>query len=248
MDDWQRIRQGRSFAAVAAEYDRARPSYPTDAVRFLVGDAPRRVLDLGAGTGALTRVLLAAGHSVIAVEPLLLMLAHLRRRSSSEQLRVLAGSAEQVPLRRASVDAVTIGQAYHWFDDERAVPELARVLKSGGTLSMVWNMRDESVPWVRRLGQVMGADNSLPDPSGSLGLSGSFGPVQWQRFRLFQPVDRAGLLDLVRSRSHIAVLDDTDRRDVLGRVGELYDRQRGDALGLQLPYVTHCLRTVRLGN
>ncbi|MBA2739289.1 MAG: methyltransferase domain-containing protein [Nocardioidaceae bacterium] len=246
MDDWQRIRQGRSFGAVAEAYDRARPSYPDGAVRFMVGGAPRRVLDLGAGTGALTRLLLAAGHVVVAVDPLLPMLRHLRQRSSSPRLQSLAGTAEQIPLRRAVVDSITIGQAFHWFDDERAVPELARVLRSGGVLSMVWNLRDESVPWVRRLGAIIGSDSALPDPSGRLGLDRQFGPVQWQRFRLYQSVNRGQLLDLVRSRSHIAVLDDADRRDVLARVGELYDEQRGDVLGLQLPYVTHCLRAVRI--
>ncbi|CAN5886406.1 class I SAM-dependent methyltransferase [soil metagenome] len=248
MDDWQRITHARSFAGVADAYDRARPAYPDGAVRFMTGSSTSRVLDVGAGTGALTRLLLAAGHTVVALDPLLPMLRHLRRRSADRALVVLAGTAERIPLRRASVDVVTIGQAYHWFDDERAVPELARVLKVGGVLSMVWNTRDESVPWVRRLGEIIGGDNSLPDPSGRLGLAGCFGPVQWQRFRLYQPVDRAGLADLVLSRSHIAVLDRADRADVLARVDELYERQRGDVLGLQMPYFTHCLRAVRLAD
>lgn len=245
MDDWQRIRQGRSFADVADAYDRARPSYPDDAITFLLGSEPRRVLDLGAGTGALTRPLLAAGHTVIAIDPLLAMLRHLQRRSSGPRLQVVAGSAECIPLRRGAVDAVAVGQAYHWFDDERAVPEMARVLEPGGTLSLVWNQRDESVPWVRRLGAMMGSDNSLPDPSGAVGLSGRFGPVQRRVFRLFQRLDRAGLVDLVSSRSHVAVLDADARETLLAQVGALYDAQRGDALGLQMPYVTHCLRAVR---
>lgn len=246
MEERQRIEHGRSFAAVADAYDRARPTYPDGAVRFMVGETPCRVLDLGAGTGALTRPLLAAGHAVLAADPLPSMLAHLKRRSASPALRVVAGAAERLPLRQGAVDAVTIGQAFHWFDDERAVPELARVLRSGGVLSMVWNMRDESVPWVRRLGEIIGSESSVPDPSGTLGLSGSFGPVTWQRFRLYQPVDRNGLLDLVRSRSYIAVLDDAEREKVLSRVGELYDRSRGDTIGLQMPYVTSCVRADRL--
>ena len=246
MDERQRIEHGRSFAAVADAYDRARPTYPDGAVRFMVGETPCRVLDLGAGTGALTRPLLAAGHAVLAADPLPSMLAHLKRRSGSPALRVVAAAAERLPVRTAAVDAVTIGQAFHWFDQDRAVPELARVLRSGGVLSMVWNMRDESIPWVRRLGKIIGSEMSVPDPSGTLGLSGSFGPVTWQRFRMYQPVDRNGLLDLVRSRSYIAVLDDAEREDVLSRVGELYDQDRGDAMGLQMPYVTHCVRAERL--
>lgn len=248
MDDWQRITHARSFAAVADTYDRARPSYPDGAVQFMVGSTSRTVVDLGAGTGALTRLLIAAGHAVIAIDPLLPMLSHLRRRSAGRRPAVLAGAAERIPLRRASVDAVTIGQAYHWFDPDRALPELARVIKAGGVLSMAWNMRDESVPWVRRLGTIVGGHTSMQDPSGALGLVGNFGPVQWQRFRLYQSVDRAGLIDLVRSRSHVAVLDKSDRDNVLNQVGELYDRQRGDVIGLQVPYVTHCLRAVRLAD
>lgn len=248
MDDWQRITHARSFASVADTYDRARPTYPDGVVQFMVGSSSRTVMDLGAGTGALTRLLVAAGHTVIAVDPLLSMLSRQHRGSAGCQPAVLAGAAERIPLRDASIDAVTIGQAYHWFDPDRALPELARVIRAGGVLSMVWNTRDESVPWVRRLGTIIGGHTTVPDPSGALGLVGAFGPVQWQRFRLYQPVDRAGLIDLVRSRSHVAVLDEADRDDILQQVGELYDRQRGDVIGMQMPYVTRCLRAVRLAD
>jgi len=249
MDEQRRTRHGRSFGPVADSYDRARPSYPVDAVSWMVGSTPRRVLDLGAGTGALTRLLVAARHAVLAADPLPEMLGRLRRRSreATDTLRVVAAAAEQLPLRDHVVDAVTVAAAYHWFDEGRAVPELARVLRPGGTLAMVWNVRDETVPWVRRLSETIGHSADLPDPSGTLGLSGAFGPVEWARFRLYQPVDRAMLLDLVRSRSYVAVLPPAEREDVLTRVGQLYEHQRGDTLGLQLPYVTHCLRAVRLG-
>ncbi len=234
---------------MADAYDRARPSYPAGAVSWMIGTTPRRVLDLGAGTGALTRVLVAAGHAVLAADPLPEMLAHLRRRSPAEAgaVRVVAGAAERLPLRDQVVDAVTVAAAYHWFGEDRAVPELARVLRPGGTLAMAWNVRDETVPWVRRLSAAIGHSAERPDPSATLGLSGLFGPVEWRTFRLYQPVDKARLLDLVRSRSYVAVLDQAERADVLDRVAELYEHQRGDALGLQLPYVTHCLRAARLG-
>ncbi len=240
------MQQARVFGSVADAYDRGRPGYPEEAVRWMVGDTARRVLDLAAGTGALTRPLLAAGHVVLAADPLPAMLAHLVRRSGTATLAAVAATAEQLPLRVAAVDAVTIGAAYHWFDPDLAVPELARVLRPGGVLAMVWNVRDESVPWVRRLSEIIGHDAELPDPSGTLGLSGAFGPVEWQRYRMYQPLDRSRLLDLVASRSYVAVLDPTERDQVLARVGELYDQRRGDAIGLQMPYVTHCLRTTRL--
>jgi len=246
MDERRRVEQARSFGSVADVYDRARPTYPDAAVHWMLGEPPRRVLDLGAGTGALTRPLLTAGHVVLAIDPSISMLTHLRRRANSDRVAAVAGAAEQLPLRADAVDAVTVAAAYHWFDEDLAVPELARVLRPGGVLAMTWNVRDESVPWVRRLSTVIGHQSELPDPSGTLGLSGRFGPVEWQRFRLYQPVDRAGLIDLVRSRSYVTVLGDAERERLLGRVGTLYDEERGDALGLQMPYVTHCLRALRL--
>ena len=246
MDEERRIEHGRSFATVSDAYDRGRPTYPAEAVAWMVGPEPRVVLDVGAGTGALTRPLVAAGHTVIAVDPLLDMLGHLRRRSLGPEVAAVAGSAERLPVCDASVDTVTVAAAYHWFDEETAVPELARVLRPGGVLAMAWNVRDESVPWVRRMSRLIGHDADLPDPTGRLGLSGLFGPVEWAQFRLFQHVDKPRLLDLVRSRSYVAVLAPDERDQVLDRVAELYDKQRGDMIGLQLPYTTHCLRAVRL--
>ena len=246
MDDRQRVQHSRSFDSVADAYDRARPSYPGTAVSWLLGAAPLRVLDLAAGTGAFTRPLLEAGHIVLAADHLPSMLAHLRRRSSSPALAVVAASAEQLPLRDATFDAITVAQAYHWFDEASAVPELARVLRPGGVLALLWNQRDRTIPWVRRLGELMGSDDLHPDPSGTLGLSGFFGAVEWRRFRLYQPLNRDGLIDLVRSRSYVAVLGDAERQRLLRRVGELYDEQRGDSIGLQMPYWTHCLRVTRL--
>lgn len=247
MDERER-EQARSFDTVAEAYDRGRPEFPEQAARWMTGERPGRVLDLAAGTGALTRPLLAAGNVVLAADPSTSMLVHLRRRSAGAAFAVVAGAAERLPLRDGIVDAVTVGQAYHWFDTDRAVPELARVLRPGGLLAMGWNMRDESVPWVRALSQIVGSESVVPDPSGTLGLSGFFGPVEWRRFRLYQPLDRARLLDLIRSRSYVAVLGERERDELLGRVGELYDQRRGDALGLQMPYVTHCLRATRLGH
>jgi len=255
MDEAWRIRQGRSFDSVADEYDRGRPTFPTAAVTWMLeplhhlpgpGLPRHRVLDLAAGTGALTRPLLAAGHVVLATDPSLPMLTRLRRRSPGARVAAVAGTAEQLPLRADAVDAVTIATAYHWFDTDLAVPELGRVLRPGGVLAMAWNIRDESVPWVRRLTELIGSELALPDPTGTLGLSGLFGPIEWQRFRFYQWLDRERLLDLVRSRSYVAVLAEDDRAALLAGVGELYDERRGDAHGMQMPYDTHCLRTVRL--
>ena len=131
-----------SFGAVAAAYDRARPAYPREAVAWLVGDAPRRVLDLAAGTGKLTRQLAAAGHDVVAVELAEEMLAHLRAGVPAAE--ALVGTAEAIPLADASVDAVTVAQAFHWFDPPLALREIALVLRPGGALVLGLNTRDES--------------------------------------------------------------------------------------------------------
>lgn len=136
--------QARSFGAVAAEYDRVRPGYPPEVVRWGLGDDPRRVLDLGAGTGTLTRLLLGLGHDVVAVEPDPLMREQLL--AVTPGARVLAGSAEALPLPDGSVDAVLVAQAWHWTDHARAAVEVARVLRPGGVLVLLWNVRDAGHP------------------------------------------------------------------------------------------------------
>src|SRR5690348_12905637 len=139
-------RQASSFGVAADEYDTQRPTYPAEAVAWAVGDEPgRRVVDLGAGTGILTRMLLALGHTALPVEPDPEMRRRLAERSPDTQ--PLAGSAEAIPLPDGSVDAVMAGQAYHWFDPETAHREIGRVVRPGGVFAPIWNIRDESVPW-----------------------------------------------------------------------------------------------------
>ena len=138
-----------AFSDVADAYERGRPTYPDDAVRWLVGEEPRDVVDLGAGTGKLTRSLVALGHRVTAVEPLDEMRSQLV--GALPGVQALAGSAESIPLPAASADAVTCAQAFHWFDHAVALPEIARVLRPHGQLALVWNSRDDRDPWMARL-------------------------------------------------------------------------------------------------
>jgi len=134
--------RGRTFGAVAADYAEHRPGYPAAAVEWALGPAPgRKVLDLGAGTGKLTEAL--GAYDVVGVEPDPEMLAQLRADLPSVDAR--EGSAEAIPLPDASVDAVLVGQAIHWFDMDRAVPEIARVLRPGGVLAGLWNGDDHTV-------------------------------------------------------------------------------------------------------
>ena len=170
MQGWQERRT--SFGSVAADYAALRPGYPADAVAFLLGDRPRRVLDLGAGTGLLTDVLLAAGHEVLAVDLSGPMLDQLRARLP--QVVAATGGAESIPLPDADVDAVVAGQAAHWFDPVPAAAELRRVLRPGGVVGFVWNTRDETVPWVRALGRP--ARGGGPRPRGRPGRASSGSP------------------------------------------------------------------------
>src|SRR4051812_12101086 len=134
-------RRAQSFGGVADDYHRARPGYPVEAVRWLLGSSPLDVVDLGAGTGKLTAVLVGEGHRVVAVEPLEPMRSRLV--AALPATPALEGSAEEIPLPDGCADAVVVGQAFHWFDVEPALREIARVLRPGGTLGLLWNARDE---------------------------------------------------------------------------------------------------------
>ena len=231
-----------SFAAVADAYDRGRPSYPLQAAEWLTGRVPSTVVELGAGTGKLTDSLVALGHDVLATDPLDEMLAHLRLRHP--ELRVATAPAEQIPAATRSVDTVVAAQSFHWFDPERALREVARVLKPEGRIALVWNVRDERVPWVRRLGEAISDHDPEVDPSEVLVGSRLFGYVESSAFRHWQPLRRSELRDLALSRSAIAVLDPSAQERVLRKVDELFDAYSRGPDGLLLPYVARCYRAV----
>jgi SAM-dependent methyltransferase len=178
---------------------------------------------------------------VVATEPDAAMLARLVRRVPGAW--AVRGTAEQVPLAARSVDAVIAGQAFHWFDRRRALLEAARVLWPGGVLALAWNQRDERVPWVRRLGAVIGSPEELRDPRAAIDDSGLFEAAQARTFRCWQRLDRQALRDLVASRSNVAVLPEADRARVLGQVDALYAEYRRGSDGLLLPYHTVAYRT-----
>jgi SAM-dependent methyltransferase len=235
-------RRGRaeSFAAVANAYERARPEYPAEALRWLTGEPPLDVVDVGAGTGKLTRGLLRLGHRVTAVEPLAEMLDQLRR--AAPEAVAVAGSAESLPLAAGSADVVTAAQAFHWFEHERALPELARVLRSGGRLALVWNTRDDSDPWVARLSATIGSETvESRDATEPVDASRLFGPVERATFPFSQRLDRTTLRDLVLSRSYCAAKPAAEREPVLVAVDRLFDEHAEDGV-IDLPYLTQCFR------
>lgn len=238
-----------SFGAAAEQYDRLRPRYPAEALRWALGDRPLRVVDLGAGTGILSRALAALGHEVVPVEPDPAMRARLAEASPG--LTPLAGSAEQIPLPAASADAVVAGQAYHWFDRDRANAEAARVLRPGGVFAPLWNVRDGSVGWVAEL-SVIAEDDTAGRGGPPLPEDVSFGPV-------FGPVTRATfphrishtvetLVGLIATRSYYLTASPERQRELARRVRELCARHP-DLAGRDtfwLPYQTYVYRAVRL--
>ena len=234
----------RSFGSVADAYDRGRPGYPAEAVAWLVGEQPATVLEVGAGTGKLTETLLALGHEVHATDPDDAMLAKLRERLPDVPTSV--AGAEELPAADASYDVVVAGQSFHWFDHERALPEIARVLRPGGHLALVWNQRDERIPWVRRLGALIGYQD-MREATTPLTESERFAEPEHETFRHWQVVDRLSIQDLVLSRSNVAVLDEAGRREKLAEVVAFYDDYGRGMDGMQLPYVAECFRATVVG-
>jgi SAM-dependent methyltransferase len=248
VDDDEARRTSWSAAEIAVQYDRARPGYPAEAVEFalapLRGRPDLRAVDVGAGTGKLTAALCAAGVSTVAVEPAPGMLKMLKHRVSRAQ--VLSGTAEELPLPDASVDLVTVGQAMHWFRLDRALPEMARVLRPGGRLALFYNSRDDGVAWVRALADVVGdhADHASAHREDRPDVLEPFVPEDFGQFRQEQELDADGLVDLVGSRSYVITMPDAERAMLLDRVRELA-RTHPALVGRQhfyLPYVTYVQR------
>lgn len=234
------------FDTVSAGYDAARPSYPQQSVDWLVPADERVVVDVGAGTGAFTRLLERAGRRVIAVEPSAGMLDELRR--NLPHLEAVPGTGERMPLAEASVDVVTFAQAWHWVDSAAGSAEAARVLREGGVLGLVWNLRDERVDWVRALGVAMRADGDhyrgeVDDPL----VGDEFDDPERQYVEWVRRCTRDEVVDDVRSRSYFALLSPVEQREVLDAVRDVLDLpgvSDGDGR-VELPYVTAAFRYTR---
>lgn len=252
----ERARRGSSFGAVAAAYAEHRPDYPPDAVLWCVAPLGRdiaglRVLDLGAGTGKLTALLAEGGADVHAVEPDAAMLAELRRRLPS--IRALGAPAEAIPLPDGSVDAVLCAQSLHWFDLSRALPEIARVLTTGGVLGALWNSDDDRVPWVAGLRDA--AEGAAAPTLSSRRAEAAhftadqfgmrFTPVERAEFANGQPRTAASLVALLATHSTVLVMSPAERDRVLGQArAYLASRPETAAGEFELPMVTSALRTV----
>jgi SAM-dependent methyltransferase len=229
-----------SFGQEAAAYERGRPSYPPEAIDWLLPDGARDVLDLGAGTGKLTTRLVERGLDVVAVDPIPEMLEMLS--ASLPETPALLGTAEEIPLPDDSVDAVLVAQAWHWFDPDRAVKEVARVLRPGGRLGLVWNNRDERLGWVKDLGRIIGHE---VDPfSQTVTLPAPFGEPERHQVEWTSYLTPQALIDLVASRSYCITSPAEVRTRTLEKVRDLLATHPAlvNTTGLALPYVTVCVR------
>jgi SAM-dependent methyltransferase len=225
----------RGFAD-ADRYERGRPDYPAAAIETIVSELGlrpgRTVLDLAAGTGKLTRLLVPSGANVIAVEPIREM------REKLEGVVALAGRAEQIPLTDRFVDAVTVGTAFHWFDADPALHEIHRVLTPGGGVALIWNTRDERSPLHRALTDIidpLGGDTPRRqhrDWKTLLADSGLFERTRRVLFEHVQHVDEQAVVDRVLSISFIASAEPEIRGEVERRVREV---AKG---ATELPYMT----------
>jgi SAM-dependent methyltransferase len=232
----------RGFAA-ADVYERGRPDYPAAAIARIVEKLElrpgRTVLDLAAGTGKLTRLLVPSGANVVAVEPVREMRAELERRVPA--VAVLAGTAEHIPLADGWVNAITVGQAFHWFKADDALREMRRVLQPGGGVALVWNARDERDPLQSALSAIIDPlESDTPrrrerDWKTMLAESGLFERCERKLFEHEQVVDEQGVVDRVVSISFIAASPKAVRDDVEAQVRALV-RDAGQSI--RLPYMT----------
>ncbi|QSB05673.1 class I SAM-dependent methyltransferase [Natronoglycomyces albus] len=236
-----------SFGQAASLYDAIRPSYPDEAIQYALGTEPVHVVDIGAGTGLLSRQLVAQGHELTVVEPDEGMLSQLRENLPN--VKSHQAPAEEIPLAENSLDAAVAGQAFHWFDPDKALPEIKRVLRPGGTFAPMWNVRDESVEWVTAMSEVVGT-SSADHTAAIASQPGFFGPhfeePELKKFRHEYQINGDGLIKLMQSRSYYLTADEKGKAELTAKLEELIGTHpdlRGKNT-FALPYVTYVFKMI----
>jgi SAM-dependent methyltransferase len=241
-----------TFGAHADEYERARPAWPEEAARWLVPEGSELVVELGAGTGKLTRAVAALGVRVVAVEPDTRMLAVLHALG----LEGVEGSAEAIPFDAGVADAVVAGSSFHWFELEPALREIHRVLRPEARLGFGWNHRDDRHPTIARMGEAVYAAQARTrgprwrsrDWPADIAAGGRFRDVEHRLFEHVHELPREALDDHLLSYSGVALLPEDERRRVFAEVAEILDADPSVSDGdrLRLPFVVAAYRATRV--
>lgn len=243
-----------SFGAIAGDYDRLRPEPPAEAVRWLLPDRCQTAVDIGAGTGLFTRTLAGQVPEVMAVEPDPRMRAVLAGRSPG--VRVLAGTAERIPLPGERADAAFVSSAWHWMDTDLAVPEIARVLRDGGRFGIVWTSRDRDVDWVHELTGLLRRPDEQEVEAGerdwhrrhevTLPPGAPFGNVDTASFRFTRPMTIDALVGQLGTYSGMITASPADRAARLARAREGLHRRFPGTVIIDVPMRSRCWRADRL--
>jgi SAM-dependent methyltransferase len=229
----------RSGTATPTTTASAVPGYPPAAVEWAVGRQPVRVLELVAGEGDLTLALAALGHDVLATDPSQQLVSRLARRLPAA--RTAVARAEDIPLPPAAVDVVVVGSRFASLDTAHTLPEIARVLRPGGSLALVWSSGDTKIPWVRKMFALTGTTSTAGAP-GPVESSELFAVTEHRLFRQWQRFERQTLVDFVASSEKAAGLPPDERASLLAEAGELYDGYGRGPDGLLMPWLVSCYR------
>lgn len=240
-----------TFGEHADAYERARPEWPEDAARWLVSEGAWRVVELGAGTGKLTRALAGLDVRVVAVEPDPRMLAVLHERG----LEGIQGTAEAIPFGDREADGVVAGSSLHWFEFDQALAEIHRVLRPGGRFGFGWNHRDVRHPTIAAMSEVIYSSRPSRQTSGwqrrdwpsEVARTGLFGEVEQVVFEHIHELPREALADHLLSYAGLAALPEDERRREFAAVAEILDRDSSlhDGDRLRLPFVVDAYRATR---
>jgi SAM-dependent methyltransferase len=244
LEHGRRLELGQSFQDGGEHYQRVRPGYPGESAEWLIPAGAKDAVDVGAGTGKFTALLLERGLAVSAVDPSPDMLEQLRAHYPA--VDATQGTAEATGLPDATFDVVSVAQAWHWCDPLAASTELARILRPGGTLGLIWNQLDTSVPWVHRLSRIMHAGD-VYKPGFRPVVGPEFESLESHVTRWEDSLSTADIMELTKSRSYYLRAGESTRSKVLANLDWYLHEHLGHAQNedISLPYLTLAWRATK---